>query len=83
MRIILKLSEKQFEGLDISTRREMIRQLMFIDTHQYRYCIGAKGNLWTMVRYKLEPEYGWRHGQLLPTGTYNPVGDGEIVDQWR
>ena len=50
----LKLSDRQFEALDIETRRSMIYQLMFIDTPRYQYCIGANGQWWIMVRYKRE-----------------------------
>lgn len=79
----LKISDKQFEKLDRDTRREMIRQLMFIDTTNYEYCIGAHGHLWTMVRYKTEPEYGYRFGQRMQTGRRLVIsGSGEIVDTW-
>ena len=50
----LKLSDRQFESLDIETRRSMIYQLMFIDTPRYQYCIGANGQWWIMGRYKRE-----------------------------
>ncbi len=50
----LKLTDKQFEALDIETRRSMIYQLMFIDTPRYQYCIGANGKWWIMVRYEWE-----------------------------
>ena len=50
----LKLSDRQFEALDIETRRSMIYQLMFIDTPRYQYCIGANGQWWIMVRYEWE-----------------------------
>ena len=50
----LKLSDRQFEALDIETRRSMIYQLMFIDTPRYQYCIGENGEWWIMVRYKRE-----------------------------
>lgn len=50
----LKLTDKQFEALDIETRRSMIYQLMFIDTPKYQYCIGANGQWWIMVRYEWE-----------------------------
>ncbi len=50
----LKLTDKQFEALDIETRRSMIYQLMFIDTPRYQYCIGANGQWWIMVRYEWE-----------------------------
>lgn len=84
IRIRLKLSQKQFDNLELNTRREMIRQLMFIDTLKYRYCIGAMGDFWTMVRYDLEPVYGYRYGQLMATGEYKVVdGSDEIVDKWR
>ena len=50
----LKLSDRQFEALDIETRRSMIYQLMFIDTPRYQYCISSNGQWWIMVRYKRE-----------------------------
>lgn len=52
MKTRLKLTDKQFDALGIETRRSMIYQLMFIDTPNYQYCIGANGQWWTMVRYK-------------------------------
>lgn len=52
MKTRLKLTDKQFDALDIETRRSMIYQLMFIDTPKYQYCIGANGQWWTMVRYE-------------------------------
>ena len=52
MKSRLRLTDKQFEALDIDTRRSMIEQLMFIDTPKYQYCIGANGKWWILVRYE-------------------------------
>ena len=46
-----ELSDKQFEGLEASTRRALMEQLMILDTPRYRYSLGAKANLWTLNRY--------------------------------
>lgn len=46
MKSRLKLTDNQFEALDVDTRRNMIRQLMFIDTPKFQYCIGANGQWW-------------------------------------
>ena len=70
MRTKLKLTDKQFDTLDTETRREMMRQLMFIDTPTYRYCIGAYGNLWTIVRYE------WIHEGLVDKET------STVIDKW-
>lgn len=51
MKSRLKLTDNQFEALDVDTRKNMIRQLMFIDTPKFQYCIGANGQWWIMVRY--------------------------------
>ena len=51
MKSRLKLTDNQLEALDVDTRRNMIRQLMFIDTPKYQYCIGTNGQWWIMVRY--------------------------------
>lgn len=66
----LKLSNKQFDALDVETRRSMIRQLMFIDTPKYQYCIGADGPWWIMVRYE------WKYAGEIDKDTLT------VVDQW-
>lgn len=70
MKSRLKLTDKQFKALDVDTRRNMIRQLMFIDTPKYQYCIGANGQWWTMVRYE------WKHAGEVDKET------SMIVDKW-
>jgi hypothetical protein len=47
----VELSDAQFEGMDKNTRRDLIKQVMFIKTPKYEYCIGAQGVNWTIVRY--------------------------------
>lgn len=66
----LKLTDKQFDALDKETRRSMLYQLMFIDTPKYKYCIGANGNYWTMVRYE------WKHAGEIDKET------STIIDKW-
>ncbi len=66
----LKLTDRQFEALDIETRRSMIYQLMFIDTPKYQYCIGAEGQWWIMVRYE------WKYEGEVEKETLT------VVDQW-
>lgn len=66
----LKLTDRQFEALDIETRRSMIRQLLFINTPQYPYCIGAEGKWWLMVRYE------WKYAGEIDKDTLT------VVDQW-
>ena len=66
----LRLTDKQFEALDISTRRSMIEQLMFINTPKYQYCIGANGKWWTMVRYE------WAYAGKVDKDTCT------VVDRW-
>lgn len=70
MKSRLKLTDNQFKALDVDTRRNMIRQLMFIDTPKYQYCIGANGQWWTMVRYE------WKHAGEVDKGT------SMVVDKW-
>lgn len=70
MKARLKLTDSQFEALDTDTRRSMICQLMFIDTPKYQYCIGANGELWTMVR------YDWKCAGEVDKDT------STVVDKW-
>lgn len=70
MKTRLKLTDKQFDALDEETRRSMIYQLMFIDTLNYQYCIGASGQWWTMVRYE------WLHAEGVDKDT------STVVDKW-
>lgn len=70
MRSRLRLSDKQFETLDVNTRRSMIEQLMFIDTPKYQYCIGANGKWWIMVRYE------WAYAGKIDRET------STVVDRW-
>ncbi len=49
----VKLSDAQFEGLEKNTRRDLIRQVMFIRTPKYEYCFGAQGVNWVIVRYDI------------------------------
>lgn len=70
MKSRLKLTDNQFETLDVDTRRNMIRQLMFIDTPKYQYCIGAYGQWWTMVRYE------WQHAGEVDKD------NSTVVDKW-
>lgn len=66
----LKLSNEQFSALDIETRRSIMRQLMFIDTPTYQYCLGVKWRYWTMVRYE------WKRDGEVDKET------STIVDEW-
>lgn len=70
MRPHLKLTDSQFDALGESTRRSMIRQLMFVDTPQYQYCIGANGQWWIMVRYE------WQCAGKIDKDTLT------VVDKW-
>ena len=70
MKSRLKLTNKQFETLDTDTRRDMIYQLMFIDTPKYQYCIGANGQWWIMVRYE------WIHTGEIDKDSLT------VVDKW-
>ncbi|MBO5610546.1 MAG: hypothetical protein J5929_09310 [Eubacterium sp.] len=84
IRTRLKLSEQQYEALDLNTRRSMIQQLMFIETPKHLYCIGTQYNKWTIVRYDLEPEYKEKYGRLVPTGEKFTIDEtAEIVDRWN
>lgn len=72
---IVKLTDKQFDGLDVVTRRSLIQQLMIIDTPKYKYTLGAIGNLWTMWRYDRQECIGSDKWQ----DDYEP----EVVDRWK
>lgn len=69
-----ELTDKQFDSLELSTRRSLILQIMIIHTPKYQYTLGAKGNLWTLVRYDRNESIGkdkWGAG-------YTP----EVIDSW-
>lgn len=70
MKSRLKLTDNQFKALDVDTRRNMIRQLMFIDTPKFQYCIGANGQWWIMVR------YDWKCAGEVDKDT------STVVDKW-
>lgn len=70
MKLRLTLTDSQFEALDTNTRRDMIYQLMFINTPKYQYCIGANGQWWTMVRYE------WKYDGEVDEST------SIVVDKW-
>ncbi len=67
MKSRLKLTDNQFEALDVDTRRNMIRQLMFIDTPKFQY---SNGQWWIMVR------YDWKCAGEVDKDT------STIVDKW-
>lgn len=46
----IKLTDKQFDGMEQETRREIMKQLMLVDTPKYLYSLGVKGNLWVISR---------------------------------
>lgn len=69
-----KLTDKQFDELEISTRRSLMIQLIMIHTPKYMYAVGAYGSDWLIVRYdRLESigEDEWKDD-------YQP----EVVDRW-
>lgn len=71
---IVKLSDKQFEELNVETRRTLMEQLMILDTPKYRYALGTHGLDWTLVRYDRMESIGgnkWMNG-------YEP----EVIDRW-
>lgn len=69
-----KLTDKQFDELEISTRRSF-NDTTYHDSHtKYMYAIGAYGSDWLIVRYdRLESigEDEWKDD-------YQP----EVVDRW-
>lgn len=67
MKSRLKLTDNQFEALDVDTRRNMIRQLMFIDTPKFQY---SNGQWWIMVK------YDWKCAGEVDKDT------STIVDKW-
>ena len=75
----LKLSDKEFDGLDLSTRRNIIRQLMFVSTPKYDYTLGAMGDLWTMNRYDVLESIG---SDRSGNRSYPKDYECEIVDKW-
>lgn len=77
--IKLKLSDKQFDALELDTRRSIIRQLMFVSTPKYDYTLGAMGDLWTMNRYDALKSTG---SDRFGDRSYPKDYECEIVDKW-
>lgn len=76
---IVRLSDKQFDTMDLGTRRSLIQQIMFISTPSYDYSIGANGNWWTMIRRDGAECIGSnRYGQREYPKDYM----GTVVDKW-
>jgi hypothetical protein len=63
----LSMSESQFNGMSEKMRRNLFERVYFVETPRYSYCLGAMGNLWTLVRY----DRGFIEGTNV------------IVDKWR
>ncbi len=75
----IKLKDKQFDGLDVETRRSLMVQLMLLSTPKYDYALGANGKFWTLVRYDGQETIGAdRDGTRKYMDSYEP----EIVDSW-
>ncbi len=73
----IKLSDKEWAGLEPNTRRSLMEQLMIIDTPKYRYAIGSNSSrdTWVMMRYDRRESVG----QNKWASDYRP----EQVDEWR
>ena len=70
----IKLSDKQFDGLERETRRVLMRQFMLLDTPRYKYSLGVIGNAWVIRRYDREEAIGkdkWDNDYVA-----------EVVDSW-
>ena len=46
----LTMSDDQFDTMPERTRRNLLTRVYFVDTPKYSYCLGARGNLWTLCR---------------------------------
>lgn len=66
----VRLSDRQFEGLEHNTRRDLIKQVMFIRTPTYMYCIGAEREFWTIVRF-----------DIVDAESID-MDSAEVVDKW-
>lgn len=71
---IIKLSDKQFDSIETETKRELMRQLLLLDTPKYRYALGALGQYWTLARFDMRESIGGREFSK----DYEP----EIIDRW-
>lgn len=70
----LKLTDKEFDSLEIQTRRSILRQVMIVDTPKFKYALGALGNYWTMARYD--------RAECIGTDDWKEDYDPELVDKW-
>ena len=55
---IIKLTDKQFEGMEVGTRRSLMEQLMIVNTARYKYSLGSKGRKWIIYRYDKDESIG-------------------------
>lgn len=70
----VRLSDKQFEQLEESTRRSLMEQLMMVDTSRYLYTLGCEGRFWVLNRYDREECIGSNKWEA----DYQP----EVIDKW-
>lgn len=68
------LSDKQFERLERETRRELLRQLMAIETPRYKYTFGVLGRAWVIRRYD--------KNFVIEGGRWADDYVAEVVDSW-
>lgn len=66
----LVLRQDQFDGLEESTKREIMKQLMMIVVRSSEglklYSLGAQGNNWTILEHKPNEDYsGWEVGEII------------------
>ena len=75
----LRLTDKEFDGSELNTKRSIIRQLMLVSTPRYDYSLGTINNLWTLNRYDSRESIGTdRFGDRRYPETYQC----EIIDKW-
>ena len=73
----IELKDKQFDGLDVGTRRALIRQLMIIHTPKYLYALGCNDarDTWLLVRYDRQ--------ECIGTNEWDNDYEADVVDEWR
>lgn len=75
----ITLTQKQYDEMDVDTRRSLIQQIMFIETKKNMYCIGAQGSYWTIVRYDKAESIGV---DKFGNARFDENYKGEIIERW-
>lgn len=91
MRRALELTERQLWCLEENTRRKILRQVMFIETEDCTYSLGANSisDSWMMYKHRHEDALKVEDGEYIYSEvdpvTHQVIRSSEatIVDEWR